>query len=634
MITNMPFAIETQYLTKRYFKQTGWRNVFSRHLDKPAVNGVTLQIKQEELFGLVGPNGAGKTTLIKMLATLVVPTSGVATVNGFSLDQELDIKRSVGLVTSDERSFYWRLTGQENLEFFAAMHGLNTKEAKSRCQEVIELVGLKDQIDKPFQKYSTGMKQRLSIARALIVYPKILFLDEPTKGLDPDATRDLHILIKEQLTRVSGITVLLTSHNLAEVQRLCDRVAIMSQGQIRACGNLNELSEIINTEDQYKIHIRGWNSKLNNTILDQKIDIQISQIKEGDKTLLNIQPGDTEDLNQVIDIIRREGGLIEKLSHQPISLEKIFSHITKDLPNNEPINIGSAAQPQGYWLNLLGFFNDLVPGSIKHFHRVAIATLRRDIHSEVSYRFSFVLQFLTIFFSVAVFYFVAILLGDSINPYLEPYGGDYFAFVLIGIAFGSYFGISLSSFSRSLRSAQVTGTLEAMLSTPTRISTIILSSSQWNYLMTTLRVVVYLLIGTLFLDVNMGEANYLAAFIILVLTIISFSSLGIMAAGFIMVLKRGDPVTWVFGTVANLLGGIYYPITVLPGWMQTLAAWIPVTYALRAMRLALLQGASFSELQGDMLALLLFCLVLLPLSLVIFGLAVRLARIDGSLTHY
>ncbi len=128
----------------------------------------------------------------------------------------------MGLVTSDERSFYWRLTGQQNLEFFAALHGLHVAAAKSRSEEVIEQVGLQDHFGKPFQKYSTGMKQRLSIARALLVYPKILFLDEPTKGLDPIATQELHSLIREKLTRDAGITVFLTSHNLYEVQRLCD----------------------------------------------------------------------------------------------------------------------------------------------------------------------------------------------------------------------------------------------------------------------------------------------------------------------------------------------------------------------------------------------------------------------------
>ncbi|HBY08327.1 MAG TPA: ABC transporter permease [Chloroflexi bacterium] len=268
------------------------------------------------------------------------------------------------------------------------------------------------------------------------------------------------------------------------------------------------------------------------------------------------------------------------------------------------------------------------------FGRVALAFLRRDLRSEVSYRFSFLLQFLGIFFSVAVFYFVAQLLGDSVNPYLEPYGGDYFSFVLIGIAFGSYFGVGLSSFSNGLRTSQTTGTLEAMLNTPTRLSAIILSSAQWNYLITTLRVLLYLVVGALFLHVELGQANYAAALVILVLTVISFSSLGIIAAGFIMVLKRGDPVTWIFGTVSNLLGGIYYPVSVMPEGLQKLANLIPVTYALRAMRLALLQGATFEALRGDILALTLFSLILLPLSLIVFGFAVRLARIEGSLTHY
>jgi ABC-2 type transport system permease protein len=235
---------------------------------------------------------------------------------------------------------------------------------------------------------------------------------------------------------------------------------------------------------------------------------------------------------------------------------------------------------------------------------------------------------------VAVFYFIAQLLGDSVNPYLEPYGGDYFAFVLIGIAFGSFFGVGLSSFSRWIRNAQTTGTLESMLATPTRLSTIILSSAQWSYLMTTLRVIVYLLVGALFLDVQLGNANFAVALVVLVLTVISFSSLGIIAASFIMVLKRGDPITWVFGTVSSLLGGIYYPITVLPDWMQQLAALIPVTYALRSMRLALLQGAGFEVLWKDIFALVIFSVLLVPISLISFGFAVRLAREDGSLAHY
>jgi len=547
MIVIMPIAIETQSLTKRFSQETGWRSAVSRNLDKPAVDRVDLQVKQGELFGLVGPNGAGKTTLIKMLATLVMPTSGKATVNGFGLSQELDIKRSVGLVTSDERSFYWRLTGQQNLEFFAALHGLRVADARSRSKEVIEQVGLQDHFGKPFQKYSTGMKQRLSIARALLVYPKILFLDEPTKGLDPEATQELHALIREQLTRDAGITVFLTSHNLYEVQRLCDRVAIMTHGKIRACGSLQELSLILDYGDRYQLQVQGWNSKMRQALLDQNLEVSIEESDEQSDSLLRVLHDDIDSLNQVLDVIRQKGGKIAQVTRQQMSLDKIFTHVTKEYANADPRSDETAYRPIFWWRSRQGFSDDLLPGSIGQFQRVVAAALRRDIRSEASYRFSFILQFLNVFFSVAVFYFVAMLLGDSINPYLEPYGGDYFAFVLIGIAFGSYFSVGLSSFSRSLRSAQMTGTLEAMLSTPTRISTIILSSSQWNYLMTTLRVIVYLMIGTLFMDVNFGNANYLAAFVILLLTVVTFSSLGIIAAGFIMVLKRGDPVTSNYG---------------------------------------------------------------------------------------
>jgi ABC-2 type transport system permease protein len=635
MITSMSIAVDTRSLTKRFSTDSGWRSVLSRRLDRPAVDCVNLKVEQGELFGLVGPNGAGKTTLVKMLTTLVTPTAGTAFVNGFGLECEMEIKRSVGLVTSDERSFYWRLTGQQNLEFFAALNGLNAKEAKIRSAQVIEQVGLQEHLLKPFQKYSAGMKQRLSIARALLVHPTILFLDEPTKGLDPEATRNLHFMIQNQLVGNEGITVFLTSHNLDEVQRLCDRIAIMSHGRVQACGNLSELRAHINSGDRFHLQVRGWNPKLQQSLYEDGIRLHIEESSEKWVSFSPIAPLDLKALNRMMDTIRQKGGQIESLTRQQVSLDDVYTHLIGDNPQPDfSCDNAKSSVAQIVRLSRQGLFEDLLPGSLKQFLRVAVAALRRDIQSEISYRFSFFLQFVNIFFSVAVFYFVAQLLGEGINPYLEPYGGDYFSFVLIGIAFGSYFSVGLSSFSNSLRSAQMTGTLEAMLSTPTRISTIILSSSQWNYILTTLRVVVYLLIGALFLDVHLGNANYLAVLAILVLTVISFSSLGIIAAGFIMVLKRGDPVTWIFGTISSLLGGVYYPVTVMPEWMQILANWIPITYALRAMRLALLQGASFIELRTDIFALGIFCLVLLPLSLIIFAFAVRVARSDGSLTHY
>lgn len=263
----------------------------------------------------------------------------------------------------------------------------------------------------------------------------------------------------------------------------------------------------------------------------------------------------------------------------------------------------------------------------------AIAFLRRDWRMQLSYRFAFVLQFFSVFFSVFVFYFLSLMVGDSAAPYLASYGGNYFAFVLIGLAFSGYFGVGLRSFANNLRDAQTTGTLEAMLLTPTRLSTIILSSGIYDYGYVTVQVIVYLALGALIFGVELN-GNIPAAVLILLLTIISMTSMGIIAASFIMVLKRGDPVTWVFNTTSLLLGGVYYPVEILPNWLQMLSRLLPITYALEAMRQALLNNASMQELWPDIAALIVFCVLLVPLSLLSFRVAVHRAKIDGSLAHY
>ena len=631
----MTWAIQTSALAKRFPKSRGWRGAFShRELAPPAVDGVDLSVREGELFGLVGPNGAGKTTLIKMLATLVLPTSGTAWVNGFELSDEINVKRSMGLVTSDERSFYWRLTGRQNLDFFASLNALPASSIPNRVTDVLDSVGLQNMADKPFQIYSTGMRQRLSIARALLAAPRILFLDEPTTGLDPAATRQLHALIRDQLTREQGMTVFMSSHRLDEVERLCDRVAVMSAGRVRACGSVADLRSVVAPRERYQLQVRGWSPEIQTEIEDRVPGVVVDSI-DGQENLLEFSvSADGDALNRVIDTVRGHGGSIQSLSRERASLDEIFDQITTadergDWLRDEKASV-EVSLPAGY-AEAASF---CTVGTFPELWRVARAFLKRDLRSEMSYRVSFFLQFFSVFFSVAMFYFVAQLLGEAATPYLEQYGGDYFSFVLIGIAFAGYFGVGLSGFSNSLRKAQTTGTLEAMLSTPTRLSAIILSSSQWSYLITTLRVLVYLLVGTVFLGVDIGQGNYLAALLILILTVVSFSSLGIAAASFIMVLKRGDPVAWIFGTLSSLLGGVYYPLAVMPEWMQALSHLLPVTYALRAMRLALLQGASFSELMPDILALGAFCVILLPVSLLAFGYAVKWARRDGSLTQY
>jgi ABC-2 type transport system permease protein len=609
-------AIHTAGLTKRFPAEEKLAGLLPpTRFDPPAVSDVSLSIAQGELFGLLGPNGAGKTTLVKILATLVAPSSGDAWITGVPLGQSARVKAAVGLVTTDERSFYWRLTGRQNLAFFGALHGLPNDPA--RLDEIFDKVQLAAEADKPFRMYSTGMRQRLAIARALLHRPTVLFLDEPTRGLDPPGVRSLHRLVRETLLREEGMTILLTTHWLDEAEQLCDRVAVMHRGSIRGIGTLPELRRQLGETGRFYLRVS----------LDRSQGISL---EEGTPTAtvaeeppVFVLPDDLAALNSAVDRVREQGGLVESIERIEIPLEDIFDRLTAGDPP------ATTQEPGGWELP-----QPLSASKTPSFLRIAIAFLRRDLQSEVSYRFAFLLQFAGVFFSVAVFYFVAQLLGPAAAPFLAAYGGDYFSFVLIGIAFQRYFGVGLTGFASTIRRAQTTGTLEAMLTTPTSFHAVITASSLWTYLATTVQVAGYLLVGGLFLGVDMAAGGLGPALLVLFLSVIVFSSLGIFAASFIMVLKRGDPVTWVLSAASALLGGVYYPVAVLPDWLEALSRWIPVTYALEAMRLALLQGTGLPALLSELGALAGFAAVLFPLSLLAFNYAVQRARLDGSLTHY
>lgn len=266
--------------------------------------------------------------------------------------------------------------------------------------------------------------------------------------------------------------------------------------------------------------------------------------------------------------------------------------------------------------------------------RKPLSFLKRDFVVALNYRFDFALQLLGVFFSTAMFYFLAQVFGQGVSTYLEPYGGDYFSFVLIGIAFSRYLAVFLSSFSAQLRESQFQGTLEALLATPTSVSTIMISSSLYPVLLASFDVIVYLIFGAAVFGLPLGNVNVPAAVLIIIFSIISFSGLGILSAAFIMVFKRGSPVEWLLTSLSMFLCGTFYPISVLPFWLQKFSYLLPLTYSLRGMRYALVQNYSPAQLLPDIGALVLFSLVLLPLGLVTFNYATKRARIEGSLTHY
>jgi ABC-2 type transport system ATP-binding protein len=205
------------------------------------LRGVEMGIREGEIFSLLGPNGAGKTTLLKIFCCLVLPDAGRALIGGYDTRDENRVKAVLGLVHTDERSFYWRLSGRENLRFFARLYDVPGRRIEARIGELLERVGMTEAADRPFSGYSSGMKQRCAIARALLHDPPILLMDEPTRSLDPAASRALREFILSELKGRAGKTILLATHDLHEAQALSDRVAILVKGRVREVGTVDEV---------------------------------------------------------------------------------------------------------------------------------------------------------------------------------------------------------------------------------------------------------------------------------------------------------------------------------------------------------------------------------------------------------
>jgi len=324
----MPPAIETFGLTKHFPRPTGLLRL-GRQPPITAVDGVDLRVEAGELFGLLGPNGAGKTTLIKLLCTLIAPTAGTARVAGYDLNQEQAIKTAVGLVVSDERSFYWRLSGRRNLLFFAALHGMTGSEAARRVDAVLESVDLIAPADQPFLTYSTGMRQRLAIARALLHRPRVLFMDEPTRSLDPGATRRLHDLIRS-LVAEQGVTVFLTTHDLAEAESLCSRVAVMHRGRIRVAASPEALRRTLRPGERYMLILDRVPASASDHLAQLVEGVQIEpQEIEGRVQLRFHTNGTPGSLNSALDVLRGHACTIYSVSSEVPSLEEVFAHYTE-----------------------------------------------------------------------------------------------------------------------------------------------------------------------------------------------------------------------------------------------------------------------------------------------------------------
>lgn len=265
--------------------------------------------------------------------------------------------------------------------------------------------------------------------------------------------------------------------------------------------------------------------------------------------------------------------------------------------------------------------------------RKALAFFKRDLAIARSYRMAFTLEILEAFFGVATFYYLSRFVSNDQLARALPAGSDYFAFALVGFAFFDYLTVSLSAFDTSIVEAQQNGTLEAMLVTETPLTMILIASAVYPFVLLAVRTVIYLAWGALLFHFPIAEANWPGAIIILGVSILAFAGLGVISTSYLLLFKRGNPARWLIVGASSLLGGMMYPVSVLPVPLQWLARLLPVTYSLEGMRHALLEGAGFAQLWPSVRALLLFSAILLPLSSVVFAWALRQTKITGTLTH-
>jgi ABC-2 type transport system permease protein len=261
-----------------------------------------------------------------------------------------------------------------------------------------------------------------------------------------------------------------------------------------------------------------------------------------------------------------------------------------------------------------------------------LAYFRRDLQIALSYRAAFAFQVADVVLTAGAFYFLARLVGPD-PAALAPYGGNYFAFVLIGMALTTYFTFSLGAFTQQIREGQLSGTLEATLLSPTGLPTALLAMYLYPFLWNLLELFLYFLVGAL-LGLSWEGMNLAGILLVLFVSLPAFGGIGILSAAFILLLKRGDPITWILASLSWLLSGTLYPVAVLPEWLRLLAQFLPLTHSLEGARKALLQGAGVHDLLQEISALLLFSAILLPLSLLAFRWAVDRARVLGTLGHY
>jgi len=336
------FAIETKDLG-RIYKIHGNKKEKQVRKELIALENVNLTVEHGELFGLLGPNGAGKTTLIKILTTLLAPTSGWARVAAHDVVQQPSLVRPrINMVSGGESSGYGLLTVRENLWMFSQFYGMPSKEANERITELLTMVGLEDRIHTKSSDLSTGLRQKMNIVRGFLTNPEVLFLDEPTLGLDVGAARDVRKLVRAWMDADKNRTLLLTTHYMVEADDLCDRVAIINKGKVLACDTPANLKRNLQRDAIFEIETSPLNG-LTGQMLENQAEVKkaaLTQVEGGAKLELILM--EESALGGVINVLTQKDVKVKRLTKREPTLEDVFMQLvgqrmedveSEDVPN-------------------------------------------------------------------------------------------------------------------------------------------------------------------------------------------------------------------------------------------------------------------------------------------------------------
>lgn len=320
-------------LMKHFPARRDWGAVLKHPFKRDRVtiiHGLSATVDSGEFFGILGPNGAGKTTVFKMLSASTIPDAGTASVHGLDVVTDARaVRQMIGCVMANDRSLYWRLSAVENLKLFAALHRLPTREATRRIDEVLDIVDLNESRSKMVATFSSGMKQRLLIARALLPKPRVLLLDEPTRSLDPVSARNFRRFLQQELSARLGCTVILATHSSEEALELCDRVAVLDKGELLAIGTPDELSQRFG-DQTFSLWSRRVNDAALNALVATGVVLRFSVTPADEDGWLAVRltvPGGLDRASEALEFLAGAGMGLSRFERVNLTLADLIERV-------------------------------------------------------------------------------------------------------------------------------------------------------------------------------------------------------------------------------------------------------------------------------------------------------------------